>query len=41
MDVETSQLREAVDLSPYRLFSREEWANLRAKHRYRSPLPSG
>ena len=30
MDVETSQLREAVDLSPYRLFSREEWANLRA-----------
>ena len=30
MDLATSQLSEAVDLSPYRLFSREEWANLRA-----------
>ncbi|HRJ69818.1 MAG TPA: type I pantothenate kinase [Beijerinckiaceae bacterium] len=30
MDAKASQLGSAVDLSPYRVFSREEWANLRA-----------
>lgn len=30
MDLRTSPLGQAVDLSPYRLFSRDEWANLRA-----------
>lgn len=30
MDVGASQLSSAFDLSPYRVFSREEWSNLRA-----------
>jgi type I pantothenate kinase len=30
MDAETSKLAPDVDLSPFRLFSREEWASLRA-----------
>jgi type I pantothenate kinase len=30
MDARASQLSAAVDLSPYRVFSRSEWANLRA-----------
>jgi type I pantothenate kinase len=30
MDANASQLSSAVDLSPYRVFSRNEWANLRA-----------
>ncbi len=30
MDATTSQLSSGVDLSPYRVFNRDEWANLRA-----------